>query len=100
MPNNDLISRKELLENFEWLKSQAAECSRSEIDSYIERIKNAPAVDAEPVIHSNWVMIPVNYVARYRCGNLNCARLLPFGCVPNELPRCPTCGAKMDKEKT
>ena len=60
MPNNDLISRNQLLEDFEWLRSQVPECSRSEIDSYIERIKNAPAVDAEPVRHSNWEIINRN----------------------------------------
>lgn len=46
-------------------------------------------------IESKWVMIPVNGVARYRCGNIDCCRLIPFGCSPNELDYCPFCGARM-----
>lgn len=55
--NDELISKKELLEDFEWLKSQAAECSRSDIDSYIERIKNYPAKEIEKIYlkQQNWL---------------------------------------------
>lgn len=47
-------------------------------------------------IKSEWVMIPVDGVARYRCGNINCCRLIPFGAQPSEMAYCPRCGAKMD----
>jgi hypothetical protein len=53
----------------------------------------------DKVIHMGWVGIPVNGVWRYRCGNINCARLIPFGCEPNELDFCPYCGAIADKDK-
>ena len=44
---------------------------------------------------SEWVMIPVDGVARYRCGNINCCLLIPFGAQPSEMAYCPNCGAKM-----
>ena len=46
-------------------------------------------------IKSEWVMIPVDGVARYRCGNINCCRLIPFGAQPSEMAYCPNCGANM-----
>ena len=49
-------------------------------------------------IDAEWVMIPVNGVACYRCGNIDCARLIPFGTKPQELKYCPNCGAKMKCE--
>lgn len=43
---------------------------------------------------SEWVLVPVGMVAQYRCGNIDCCRLIPFGCTPNELTYCPYCGSK------
>lgn len=48
--NNDLISRSALLEEFEWLKKNTGAYNHPAIDDHIQRIKNAPAVDAEPVV--------------------------------------------------
>lgn len=42
-----------------------------------------------------WVVIPVDGVFNYRCGNINCARLIPFGTTPQEMKYCPYCGARM-----
>lgn len=47
--------------------------------------------------HAEWVGIPVNGTWRYRCGNIDCCRLIPFGCEPHELNYCPYCGTKMHK---
>ena len=41
-----LISKNALLEEFEWLLSVVNESSKDEIRDVIQRIKNAPAVDA------------------------------------------------------
>ena len=46
--------------------------------------------------HARWVGFPNQGVWSYRCGNLDCARLIPFGCNPNELAYCPYCGTKMN----
>lgn len=43
---NVLISKNALLEEFEWLLSVVNESSKDEIRDVIQRIKNAPAVDA------------------------------------------------------
>jgi hypothetical protein len=45
--------------------------------------------------YSEWVLVPVGPVANYRCGNIDCCRLIPFGCMPEELSYCPYCGSKM-----
>lgn len=47
---DDLISRSALLEDFEWLRMTVGSGSVNDIDDAIERIKKAPAIDAEPVI--------------------------------------------------
>lgn len=51
---SDLISRSALLEEFEWLKDNTGAYNHAALDDHIQRIKNAPAVDAEPVRHGWW----------------------------------------------
>jgi hypothetical protein len=41
-----LISKNALLEEFEWLLSVVNECGKDEVRDAIQRIENAPAVDA------------------------------------------------------
>ena len=41
-----LISKGALIKEFEWLLSVVNECSKDEVRDTIQRIKNAPAVDA------------------------------------------------------
>jgi hypothetical protein len=41
-----LISKNALIEEFEWLLSVVNECSKDEVRNTIQRIENAPAVDA------------------------------------------------------
>lgn len=43
---DELIRRRVLIDEFEWLKSVVNESSKDEIEEIIQRIKNAPAVDA------------------------------------------------------
>ena len=47
---NDLISRSSLISEFEWLKSVVNETSKDEVQETIQRIENAPAVDAVEVV--------------------------------------------------
>lgn len=66
-------------------------------DTINQAIDNAPTITQESLVrHTKWVMIPVNGVAKFRCGNINCCGLIPQGCSPNDLAYCPYCGAKMD----
>ena len=64
----------------------------------IEDIESQPLVDAVEVVRSKWVWIPVAGVMRFRCGNIDCCRSIPFGCSPSELKYCPYCGASMEGE--
>lgn len=50
--------------------------------------------DFEPKVFG-WVMIPVDGGVSYRCGNIDCCRLIPFGTRPSEMAYCPYCGANM-----
>ena len=46
MNDGDLISRKALLGEFEWLLSVVDQYRKDDVQDSIQRIKNAPAVDA------------------------------------------------------
>ena len=46
----DLIDRNKLKSEFEWLKSVVNESSKYEIQEHIQRIEDAPAVDAVEVV--------------------------------------------------
>ena len=43
---DELIRRRVLIDEFEWVKSVVNESSKDEIEEVIQRIKNVPAVDA------------------------------------------------------
>jgi hypothetical protein len=100
MPNDDLISRKALLETFEKLKdnpnNQMVEIIF--LDGAMSAIDVAPAVDAEPVRRGKWIE---NYA--YGAWHYDC----PFcddGYATKKREKkpenyCHNCGAKMDKEK-
>lgn len=62
------------------------------------RDDNGDVVEITPVVHGKWVSIP-GPVLTFRCGNIDCARAIPFGCLPQELKYCPFCGARMDGGK-
>lgn len=96
MDNKEYIDRAPFIEDLTAMKKEYDAIS---IDGMIKALKEAPTADVAPVVHSEWVMIPVNGVARYRCGNIDCCRLMPFGCSPGELGFCPHCGARMDGGK-
>lgn len=87
---SDLISRSALLAEYEWLKSVVNPCSVAEVEEHMERIRNAPAVEAEPVVHAHWVCDCEPY---HICSN--CRHKFSLF---DRVPRCPNCGAHMDKE--
>ena len=99
--NNDTISRSALLEEFEWLRMTVGSGSVSDIDDAIERIKKAPAVDAEPVRHGYWIDMQEDDLTEgmWRCSA--CDSDMYFDIMtPTECGcyYCPNCGAKMDAE--
>ena len=59
-------------------------------------IDSISGADVAPVVRTEWVSIP-SPVLTFRCGNIDCARKIPFGCLPDELKFCPFCGAHMVK---
>lgn len=62
-------------------------------------IKDAPAVDAAPVVYGAWVPLdddpPEDFECNV-CGYVSTASFDCSGITPNAFPYCPMCGARMD----
>ena len=96
---SDLISRKALLEDLEWLKSVVNPCSRSEVAEYISRVKKAPAVEAEPVRQSGtWEPHP-NHPGFDRCSVCHDCIVANDWIDGRKWKFCPECGSPMDGGK-
>lgn len=107
--NNDLISRNALIEYFEGLTRAMARArcfnAADAIQGAVEKIKTAPAVDAEPVRHGWWIEYDriawltgdghkIDTTIKEECSN--CGRCVErYERVAQE-NYCPSCGAKMD----
>lgn len=91
MQNEDLISRKALLEEYEWMMTQVPECNKPILQEHIDRINRQPVVDAEPVKRGEWQKeggIPSCSVCHNEAETNHHDRFI--------LSRyCPDCGAKM-----
>lgn len=92
--NNDLISRSALLEEFDWLRMTVGSGSVSDIDDAIERIKKAPAVDAEPVRHGRWGTYHITgYDGLHPTYTVPCLECSYEATFTHRF--CPNCGAMM-----
>ena len=95
MNDGDLISRKALLGEFEWLLSVVDRYRKDDVQDSIQRIKNTPAVDAVEVVHSKWKL---NDDGSGIC--MNCHRRTKnVWDYDSHMKYCPECGAKMDGER-
>ena len=95
--NNDLISRSALLRETALITEHFSD----EIDAItIEHaIRTAPAVDAEPVQHGEWILNPCNLYndATWVCSVCGNEWVLIDGTpLDNQMNYCPKCGARMD----
>lgn len=86
--NNDLISRKALLERIKedtpwWWQN---------FHSYliVDMLKEAPVIEAEPVRHGKWE----DNAYIWKCGSCHKWLLVEDGDA--DMNYCPNCGAKMD----
>lgn len=77
----DLISRSALLSKVEWEESYMGTGGTEYV--LVKHIREAPAVEAEPVVHAHW-----NGDCCSACDEL----------AEENYPRCPHCGAHMDEE--
>ena len=105
--NNDLISRSALLADLQEYLNQEVQEDMSftdtgeGIDLAMERVKDAPAVDAGPVRHGRWDAFGVR---RKDAKGRNRIEYMFNACTLCENPAvkrtafCPNCGAKMDAE--
>lgn len=102
---NDLISREALLEQYN-LKNAVKYGNQTEEqrhNSYstlmlyevADMIRDAPDVDAAPVVHGRWIKKP------FLLGTTNvCDKCGEYYGMPHGMFNyCPNCGAKMDREE-
>lgn len=97
---NDLISRSELLLEMAAgcvpLDEKGISGVTGDESTIYDYIKNAPAVDAAPVVHGRWIddMYFDEPVTRCTWCNHGFAK----GHKAKRFPYCPNCGARMDQE--
>lgn len=93
---NDLISRSELLLEMAAgcvpLDEKGISGVTGDESTIYDYIKNAPAVDAAPVVHGRWISQDSTYT-KYQC---SACKERNFDGVGRY---CPNCGAKMDLDK-
>lgn len=97
--NGDLISREALLKEFKSHIS-AAENARDfrAADAWrgaLRDVQDAPAVDAEPVVHGRWI----DSNGAIRCSECLHTPLYDYHGRLKLSKACPTCGANMWKER-
>ena len=95
--NNDLISRKALLERIK----EDAPWWWQNFHSYliVDMLKEAPVIEAEPVRHGEWILNPCNLYndATWVCSVCGNEWVLIDGTpLDNQMNYCPKCGARMD----
>lgn len=101
--NNDLISRKALLERIK----EDAPWWWQNFHSYliVDMIKEAPAIEAEPMRHGKWLFSDYDYFTCSVCGGQyftgadstkDAKAMLENNAY---YPYCPYCGASMNGEK-
>ena len=90
---NDLISRSELLREIDaFMNRFAYDTDRILVDSFI---RNASAIDAEPVRHGEWSDYRINgYDGLHPVYETQCS--LCGGYARFTYRFCPHCGARMD----
>ena len=92
------IDADELREEYDWCRQQGSESYWSDV---IERLDNAPTLDAVPVVHAHWVDDGISFEKN---GELlghdwMCSACGHGSIVSEKAPRlnyCFDCGAKMD----
>lgn len=109
--NNDLISRKALLEILRPLNDEPEDmmsdeyfewdnmCSDDMLNKVLETVEAFPAVDAEPVRHGEWILNPCNLYndATWVCSVCGNEWVLIDGTpLDNQMDYCTKCGALMN----
>lgn len=93
--NNDLISRKALIEAYDKAHKGPPGGAR-------KLMEEAPGVDAAPVVQGRWTCDSEDGFENYDWHCSQCGGSIPYRCGnPKFTNYCPHCGAKMDggKEK-
>lgn len=85
---SDLISRSALIKDFE-IQRLIKEDRLFTIPQINALIKNAPTVEAVPVVHAKWIA-QNDALTRFMCSNCKSENHEGFETY------CPKCGAKMD----
>lgn len=94
----DLISRAAAIEAFD---DERVDRNYGDVspESVIKVIESIPAVDAAPVVHGRWIHLDPRERATIS-GKCSCCgwEAHYYENDVADMPYCPNCGAKMDKE--
>ena len=103
----DLISRDALIDELEdWYKSLGGTMNQRDwiiqdvILSAMDTVNEAPAVDAEPVRHGEWVSTEINHREGTQRTSCTVCGFSYYGMALNHFKRCPDCGSKMKEALT
>lgn len=86
----DLISRSALLAKAEWEESYMGTDGFRYVR--LSDVLDAPAVEAEPVVHAHWIRVGWGY---YKCSHCDTEANLLLRSEPKNY--CANCGARMDE---
>lgn len=92
---SDLISRKDAIKAIMYGNSIDI-VDRTKLE---QRIKELPAIEAEPVVHAEWKEAKPRGVTRYSKGYAECSACHNIVWSGWEMDFCPKCGARMDGKK-
>lgn len=101
----DLIMREALIDEFEYYIEEAGwgdEWNRVIEEVALESVRNAPAIDAIPLINGHWIDLSrINQLLNTNVPVVHCNYCgISFICVANGkgymYKYCPTCGKRLD----
>lgn len=69
-----------------------ANIGRKSLEEFLKVLKNAPTIEAKPVVRGSWKTEFTALLVVYRCSECNCATAL------GQTNFCPNCGADMRKK--
>ena len=78
------------------LDEKGIEFSDTNVYVPIEAIWNAPTIDAEPVVHGEWIIERSPVEAEIKCSECGYSYIDADSYAKAEYNYCPNCGAKMD----
>lgn len=93
----DYISRERALDTQERMcrgcPIDRTSCDKCAVTTFARQLREIPAADVRPVVHSRWIYHEDDYGDYYECANCHDEYVVYEGDMTWKI--CPTCGADM-----